>query len=169
MATKAPVKTAATAATKPASKTVAKPAVKPVAKPAAKPVAKVAAKPVAKPALKPVVAKPASSVKPATKPVVKPLAKPATKPAAAAKPATKSAAPQRLLGAADLMGALDLADEFYAIAYNIETSLLNGGAVPGQDYTRLDLYQLAQPFVLELFKGNEKFSYVYPAVEVNKP
>ncbi|MFZ5582646.1 hypothetical protein ACLSSQ_06095 [Azospira sp. APE16] len=155
MATKAPVK-AATAA-KPASKPVAKAAVKPAAKPAAKPVAKVAAKPVAKPAAKPVVAKPAASTKPATKPV------------AAAKPATKSAAPQRLLGAADLMGALDLADEFYAIAYNIETSLLNGGAVPGQDYTRLDLYQLAQPFVLELFKGNEKFSYVYPAVEVNKP
>jgi len=146
MATKAPAK-AATAA-KPASKPVAKAAVKPAAKPAAKPVAKVAAKPVAKP--------PAST-------------KPATKPVAAAKPATKSAAPQRLLGAADLMGALDLADEFYAIAYNIETSLLNGGAVPGQDYTRLDLYQLAQPFVLELFKGNEKFSYVYPAVEVNKP
>ncbi|BBN87096.1 hypothetical protein [Azospira sp. I09] len=155
MATKAPVK-AATAA-KPASKPVAKAAVKPAAKPAAKPVAKVAAKPVAKPAAKPVVAKPAASTKPATKPV------------AAAKPATKSAAPQRLLGAADLMGALDLADEFYAIAYNIETSLLNGGAVPGKDYTRLDLYQLAQPFVLELFKGNEKFSYVYPAVEVNKP
>lgn len=165
MATKAPVKAAATAAAKPASKTVAKPAVKPVAKSAAKPVAKVAAKPVAKPAVKPVVAKPASSAKPAVTPVVKP----ATKPAAAAKPATKSAAPQRLLGAADLMGALDLADEFYAIAYNIETSLLNSGAVPGQDYTRLDLYQLAQPFVLELFKGNEKFSYVYPAVEVNKP
>lgn len=158
MATKAPAKaaTAATAA-KPASKPVAKAAVKPAAKPAAKPVAKVAAKPVAKPAAKPVVAKPAASTKPSTKPV------------AAAKPATKSAAPQRLLGAADLMGALDLADEFYAIAYNIETSLLNGGAVPGQDYTRLDLYQLAQPFVLELFKGNEKFSYVYPAVEVNKP
>ena len=143
MATKAPAKAA----------TAAKPASKPVAKVAAK----AAAKPVAKPAAKPVVAKPAASTKPATKPV------------AAAKPATKSAAPQRLLGAADLMGALDLADEFYAIAYNIETSLLNGGAVPGQDYTRLDLYQLAQPFVLELFKGNEKFSYVYPAVEVNKP
>jgi len=147
MATKAPVKAA----------TAAKPASKPVAKAAVKPAAKPAAKPVAKPAAKPVVAKPAASTKPATKPV------------AAAKPATKSAAPQRLLGAADLMGALDLADEFYAIAYNIETSLLNVGAVPGQDYTRLDLYQLAQPFVLELFKGNEKFSYVYPAVEVNKP
>ncbi len=155
MATKAPVKAAT--AVKAASKPVAKAAVKPAAKPAANPVAKVAAKPVAKPAAKPVVAKPAASTKPATKPV------------AAAKPATKSAAPQRLLGAADLMGALDLADEFYAIAYNIETSLLNGGAVPGKDYTRLDLYQLAQPFVLELFKGNEKFSYVYPAVEVNKP
>ena len=126
-------------------------------KAAVKPAAKPAAKPVAKPAAKPVVAKPAASTKPATKPV------------AAAKPATKSAAPQRLLGAADLMGALDLADEFYAIAYNIETSLLNSGAVPGKDYNRLDLYKLAQPFVLELFKGNEKFSYVYPAVEVNKP
>lgn len=118
----------------------------------------------AKPASKPVVK---AAVKPAAKPAAS--TKPATKPVAAAKPATKSAAPQRLLGAADLMGALDLADEFYAIAYNIETSLLNGGAVPGKDYTRLDLYQLAQPFVLELFKGNEKFSYVYPAVEVNKP
>ncbi len=161
MATKAPVKAAATAA-KPASKTVAKPAAKPAAKAVAKPAA-------TKPAAKPVVAKAASSTKPVAKIVAKPVTKPAAKPAAAAKPAIKSAAPQRLLGAADLMGALDLADEFYAIAYNIETSLLNSGAVPGQDYNRLDLYKLAQPFVLELFKGNEKFSYVYPAVEVNKP
>ncbi|MDE2584678.1 MAG: hypothetical protein KGN39_04710 [Betaproteobacteria bacterium] len=130
-----------------ATKSAAKPAVKPAAKPAA---AKAAAKPMAKTA-------------------VKPAARPVTKAAAAAKPASKTTTSQRLLGAADLMGALNLSDEFYAIAYNIETSMLNAGAVPGKDYSRLDLYKLAQPFVLELFKGNDKFSYTYPATEVAKP
>lgn len=125
--------------------------------PAKKAVATAAAKPAAKPATKPL------AKKPAAKPAVKPAA------TAAAKPASQAAAPQRLLGAADLMGALNLSDEFYAIAYNIETSMLHAGAVPGQDYTRLDLYKLAQPFVLELFKGNDKFSYAYPATEVSKP
>lgn len=110
-----------------------------------------------------------SATKPAAKTAAKPAAKPVAKPAAAAKPASKTATPNRLLGAADLMGALNLSDEFYAIAYNIETSMLNAGAVPGKDYSRLDLYKLAQPFVLELFKGNDKFSYTYPATEVAKP
>jgi hypothetical protein len=160
-------------ATKPAVKTAAKPAVKAVAKPAAKPVAKPVAtatpKAAAKPAVKSAVT---SAVKPVAKAAVKPTTKPAAKPVAkaVAKPAqaVASASP-RLINAANLMGALDLADEFYAIAYNIETSMLNAGAKPGKDYTYLDLYKLAQPFVLELFQGNDKFSYVYPAVEVNKP
>lgn len=120
--------------------------------------AKAAASTAARPAAKAVPA----AVKPAAKPVAKPVAKPAAKVA-------QAAAPARLISNADLMGALDLADEFYAIAYNIETSLLNAGAKPGQDYNRLDLYKLAQPFVLELFKGDEKFSYAYPAAEVSKP
>jgi len=152
-------------ATKPAVKTTAKPAVKavtkPAAKPAAKPVATATPKAAAKPAVKPVAK---AAVKPTTKPAAKPVAKAAAKPVQA----VASASP-RLINAANLMGALDLADEFYAIAYNIETSMLNAGAKPGKDYTYLDLYKLAQPFVLELFQGNDKFSYVYPAVEVNKP
>ena len=84
-------------------------------------------------------------------------------------PKEKEPAPKRLMETWDLMGALDLSDEFYAIAYNIETSMLNAGAKPGVDYTHLDLYKLAQPFVLELFKSNDKFSYSYPAKEVAKP
>ena len=50
-------------------------------------------------------------------------------------------------------------DDFYmVIAQSIETSLIQSGAVPGTDYTLLDLYKLAQPFVLEQFK-TEKLSY----------
>lgn len=56
-----------------------------------------------------------------------------------------------------------LCDEYLAIAYTIERSLVAAGGVPGEDYTLLDLYQLAQPFVLELFRDDTKnMEYDYP-------
>lgn len=45
-----------------------------------------------------------------------------------------------------------LEDFYMAIAQSIEKSLIQAGATPGTDYTFLDLYKLAQPFVLEKFK-----------------
>lgn len=45
-----------------------------------------------------------------------------------------------------------LEDFYMAIAKGIEKSLIQAGAVPGTDYTFLDLYKLAQPFVLEAYK-----------------
>lgn len=55
-----------------------------------------------------------------------------------------------------------LSDEYLAMAYTVELSLISAGAVPGKDYTLLDLYKLAQPFALELFKQNDKIEYDYP-------
>lgn len=64
------------------------------------------------------------------------------------------------------MGSQDLSDELYAIAFNIEQTLLSAGATPGKDYTYLDLMNLAQPFVLEMFRSNQGMEYRYPADKV---
>lgn len=69
----------------------------------------------------------------------------------------------------ELMGSKDLSDELYAIAFNIEQTLLNSGAVPKEDYTYLDLIKLAQPFVIEMFKKVDNFEYIYPADKVEAP
>lgn len=45
-----------------------------------------------------------------------------------------------------------LDDLMLCIARTIEDSLFQAGAIPGKDYTRLDLYKLAQPFALHIFK-----------------
>ena len=50
-----------------------------------------------------------------------------------------------------------LEDVFLVIAQSIERSLLTAGAKEGE-YTRLDCYKLAQPFVLEMFKRNPEMS-----------
>jgi len=47
-----------------------------------------------------------------------------------------------------------LSDLLLVMAKNIEESLIKGGAKPGIDYAMIDLYQLAQPFALEVFKNN---------------
>jgi len=60
----------------------------------------------------------------------------------------------------------ELSDEYLAMAYTIEESLVSAGAIPGKDYTILDLYKLAQPFALELFKTNEKMQYSYAALHL---
>lgn len=57
----------------------------------------------------------------------------------------------------------ELADEYLAMAYTIELSLISAGAEPGKDYTILDLYKLAQPFALELFRDDSKnLRYEFP-------
>ena len=55
----------------------------------------------------------------------------------------------------------ELSDEYLAMAYTIENSLISAGAIPGKDYTHLDLYKLAQPFALEVFKLNKNSGYDY--------
>ena len=57
----------------------------------------------------------------------------------------------------------ELEDELLAFAYTIENSMLSAGARPEKDYTILDLYRLAQPFVLEMFRGREEgLGYDFP-------
>lgn len=45
-------------------------------------------------------------------------------------------------------------DRWYSMAYSLESSLMQGGAKPKEDYNILDLYRLIQPFILEDFKNN---------------
>ena len=73
----------------------------------------------------------------------------------------------KLIPMMDVMHAGKLADEFMAIAYTIEGSLIDAGAVPGEDYKILDLYKLAQPFVLEKVKNKEIDSaIIFPTKEL---
>lgn len=46
----------------------------------------------------------------------------------------------------------DAQDLFIIAAAAIEQALMQTGAEPGTDYNKLDLFNLAQPFVLERFK-----------------
>jgi|LSQX01.2.fsa_nt_gb hypothetical protein len=39
------------------------------------------------------------------------------------------------------------ADAYRVAAYNVEQSLIDAGAVPGKDYSLLDVYKLAVPLV----------------------
>ena len=48
-----------------------------------------------------------------------------------------------------------LEDVWYGVAYAVESSLMSAGSVQG-DYTLLDLYSLAQPFVLEMWKDESR-------------
>lgn len=65
----------------------------------------------------------------------------------------------------DLMGRGELSEEFTAVAANIEKALIQCGAEPNKDYTYLDLFQLAQPFVLNMFEKGES-AICYPADRV---
>jgi hypothetical protein len=59
-----------------------------------------------------------------------------------------------------------LQDLFTCIGATIEDSLIENGAVPGKDYTRLNLFELAQPFVLKMYKGNRvNFTCSWPRFE----
>ena len=72
----------------------------------------------------------------------------------------------RLIQKLDLSIRGELSDEFMALAYTVEDSLISAGAVPGKDYSILDLYKLAQPFALEIFKSNENIKYAYASINV---
>lgn len=48
----------------------------------------------------------------------------------------------------------NLDDLILVMAKNVESGLIKGGARPGVDYSILDLYELARPFALEIFKKN---------------
>ncbi|MFI3157892.1 MAG: hypothetical protein QX199_17230 [Methylococcaceae bacterium] len=48
-----------------------------------------------------------------------------------------------------------LDDLLLCIAATIEDFLLEAGAEPGKDYSRLDLYKLAQPFALHTYTLDE--------------
>lgn len=54
-----------------------------------------------------------------------------------------------------------LDDIYLIVARNIEHALMNTGAEPGKDYSILDLFQLAQPFVLHYVRKNDS-PYVHP-------
>lgn len=59
-----------------------------------------------------------------------------------------------------------LSDLIKCLAINIEEAILDGSnAVPGKDYTVLDLYKLAAPFALQVFKadgGKTTFDVSWP-------
>ena len=48
-----------------------------------------------------------------------------------------------------------LDDLLLVIAGTIEDSLASSGAIPDQDYTIMDLYRLASPYALHIFKKGE--------------
>ena len=66
----------------------------------------------------------------------------------------------------DLSVSGELSDEYLAMAYTVEESLISAGAIPGKDYNIIDLYKLAQPFALELLKSNDKMQYSYASKTV---
>ncbi len=50
----------------------------------------------------------------------------------------------------------DFSSFFAMMAKNVEDSLILSGAIPGKDYTILDIYKLAEPFVLVAWKQHDK-------------
>lgn len=84
----------------------------------------------------------------------------------ASKKKTTQKRAESLIGRMENMASGALADEYLAIASNIETALRYAGAVPGKDYTHLDLFHLAQPFMVEKFKAGSITEYDYPSDKV---
>lgn len=78
---------------------------------------------------------------------------------------TPSPAPSRLIRKYERNGITKdqqpLEDLLMVLAETIEDSLIQSGAKPGVDYTYLDLYQLANPYALEMFKSkSSKVSFL---------
>lgn len=69
-------------------------------------------------------------------------------------------APKRLIRDFGDVAIDTLEDMWMCMAKTVEDSLIESGAEPGVGYTRLDLYQLAQPFALSVFNNNEKMTFV---------
>jgi hypothetical protein len=64
--------------------------------------------------------------------------------------------PKPLIPSFHLITSDDFSDFYAIIAKNVEDSLITSGATPGKDYTILDLYKLAQPFVLQCWRQPDK-------------
>lgn len=59
---------------------------------------------------------------------------------------------KRLLQKPENYGKDAFPDVFLVTACSIEDSLIQGGAKPGKDYTVVDLFNLASPFVLSRYQ-----------------
>lgn len=70
----------------------------------------------------------------------------------------------RLIRRFEIYDTNDVQDMLSAMAANVEDALIESGAEPGKDYQILDVFKLAQPFVLEMFKSRESMTYTagYP-------
>lgn len=67
----------------------------------------------------------------------------------------------------DAMHTGKLVDEYLAVAYTVEQSLMEAGAVPDKDYKILDLYKLAMPIVAERYrKGKIDDELTFPTKEL---
>lgn len=55
--------------------------------------------------------------------------------------------PNRFVTDLSLWAKESITDELYALAYNIENTLLLMGAEPGEDYTRLDIMRMANDYL----------------------
>ncbi|MFM2197056.1 MAG: hypothetical protein RLZZ505_488 [Verrucomicrobiota bacterium] len=66
----------------------------------------------------------------------------------------------------DTLGVGHLADEFIAIAKNIEEALRQMGAIPGKDYSIKDLANISAPIVAAMVKTGRIDEYDYPAKRV---
>ena len=64
-----------------------------------------------------------------------------------------------LIGPIGKTDATCLDDLLLVMAKNIELSMLAAGATPGVDYTHLDLFNLAAPFVLSVFEKTDKITF----------
>jgi hypothetical protein len=55
-------------------------------------------------------------------------------------------------------------DVYAAIAKEVEEALITAGAIPGKDYTILDVFRLAQPFALDVCQKKQlEFTLQWPA------
>jgi hypothetical protein len=52
-----------------------------------------------------------------------------------------------------------LSELLAVLAKNIEQAMLLVGATPGKDYTFRDLFELATPYALEIFKTDNKVNF----------
>lgn len=59
---------------------------------------------------------------------------------------------KRLLTRPEPYGKNAFADAYLVMACCVEDSLIQGGARPGKDYTVVDLYKLAGPFILNRYE-----------------
>ena len=74
-------------------------------------------------------------------------------------PTTRENNPERLIRKVGDTVQDDLGDIMLVLAKNVEESMLDAGAVPGKDYTILDLYKLAQPFALSIFETRKDVTF----------